>query len=349
LENLYDIFKRKGYSRRDFLKFSLAISAFLGLSPSLYPKVVRALEKKEKPIIIWLEFQDCAGCTESFIRSTSLLPTEVLLDYISLEYHETLMAPSGLHAEEAREEVIKKYKGKYVLVVEGSPTSADGGVYCTIGGKSSVDILKETAKHAAFVIAVGSCASWGGIPKASPNPTGAVPVYELIKDKPVINIPGCPPIGDVMVATIVHFLALGKLPPLDNLGRPKQFYGETIHDRCYRRAFYNSGQFAESFDDEKARKGYCLYKLGCKGPITRNTCASVRWNGGLSFPIQSGHPCFGCSEPDFWDRGFIYNPISVMEGYSGIGDTLKGIGIGTAVGIGVGVLNKLINKKKEEK
>ncbi|GAB6066604.1 hydrogenase small subunit [Aquifex pyrophilus] len=344
MKTLFEVFKDKGYTRRDFLKFATLTTAVLGLPPSLMPKVVKALETKPKPVVIWLEFQDCAGCSESFIRSTSLLPTEVLLEFISLEYHETLMAPSGDYAEESKREAIEKYKGKYILVVEGSVTP--NGVYCTVGGKSNYELLKEAAENAAFVVSVGSCASWGGIPKASPNPTGAVPVYEVIKDKTVVNVPGCPPIGDVLVATIVHYLALGKLPPLDGLGRPKTFYGETIHDRCYRRAFYNAGKFAESFDDEKARKGYCLYKLGCKGPITRNACPTIRWNGSLSFPIQSGHPCFGCSEPDFWDRGFIYKPLSVVEEGISFKDIATGVAIGAAAGAGIAWINKKLKGGK---
>ncbi len=347
MNTLSEIFKKRGYSRRDFLKFATFTAAMLGLPPSMLPQVVHALEAKPKPVVIWLEFQDCAGCSESFIRSTTVMPAEVLLDFISLEYHETLMVPAGEYAEESKKEAIDKYKGKYILVVEGSVTPGDDGVYCTIGGHSNYELLKEAAEHAAMIVAAGSCASWGGIPKAKPNPTGAIPVYEALKDKKVVNIPGCPPIGDVLVATIVHFLALGKLPPLDSLGRPKIFYGQTIHDRCYRRAFYNAGKFAESFDDEYARAGYCLYKLGCKGPITRNACSTTRWNGGLSFPIQSGHPCFGCSEPDFWDRGFIYKPLSVIEEGFGIGKIAVGVAVGVAAGAGVAWLNRKMKGGKK--
>ncbi|MCS7171757.1 MAG: hydrogenase small subunit, partial [Aquificaceae bacterium] len=298
-----------------------------------------------KPVVIWLEFQDCAGCTESFIRSTSVLPSEVLLDYISLEYHETLMSSSGFDAEEAKREAMEKYKGKYILVVEGSISPEGKGVYCTISGKSNLDLLKEAANGAGLVVAVGSCASWGGIPHAYPNPTGAVSVSEVLKGKRVVNIPGCPPIGDVMVSVIVGFVITGKPPELDRLGRPKTFYGQTIHDRCYRRPFYNAGRFADSFDDDKAKKGYCLYKLGCKGPITRNACATIRWNGGLSFPIQSGHPCFGCSEPDFWDRGMLYRPLSVVEGGFGIKEALAGVAVGAAVGAGMAYLNSKLKGK----
>ena len=160
------------------------------------------------------------------------------------------------------------------------------------------------------LISVGTCAAFGGMPHAKPNPTGAVPVSEIITDKPVINISGCPPIAEAMAGTIAYLITFDKLPDLDHLNRPKAFFGDTIHDRCYRRPFYDKGLFAKSFDDEGARKGWCLYEVGCKGPVTYNACATLKWNGGVSFPIQSGHGCLGCSEPDFWDKGGFYRPLS---------------------------------------
>ncbi|NPA51991.1 MAG: hydrogenase small subunit [Aquificae bacterium] len=346
METVYESLRKKGVSRRDFLKLCTVLTASLGMSPEKILDVAYALETKPKPVVIWLEFQDCAGCSESFIRSTSIFPSEILLDLISLEYHETLMAPSGEYAELSKEEAIEKYKGKYILVVEGSVSPQDDGVYCTVGGKSNYHLLLEAAEHASAIIAVGSCACWSGIPGADPNPTGAIPVHRALKGKTVINVPGCPPIADVMVGVIANYLILGKIPELDELGRPKVFYGQTIHDRCYRRPFYNAGKFAKSFDDETAKEGMCLFKLGCKGPVTRNACSTVRWNGGISFPIQSGHPCFGCSEPDFWDRGHIYTPLSVVStGISG-----KEIAIATATGVAVGVAVKWLgNLKKGEK
>ena len=335
MESIYDLLKKRGYSRRDFLKLAAGLTAALSLSPEMIPKVAHALETKPKPVVIWLEFQDCAGCSESFIRSTNILPTEVLLDIIDLEYHETLMAPAGEFAEASKEEAMQKYKGQYILVVEGSIPTGNAG-YCTIAGKTALDQLKEAAEGAAAIMAVGSCASWNGIPGADPNPTGAISVQQALPNKTVINVPGCPPIGDVIVAVIAQYLVLGKIPKLDEMGRPVAYYGQTIHDRCYRRPFYNSGQFAKSFDDEGAKNGYCLYKMGCKGPVTRNACSTIRWNGGLSFPIQSGHPCFGCAEPDFWDRGHIYTPLSVVS--TGIG--AKEIGTAVAVGAAAGAAVK---------
>ncbi len=204
--------------------------------------------------------------------------------------------------------------GEYIVVVDGSVPLKDDGIYSTIAGITNLQMLEETCKDAFAVIAVGSCATFGGIPGANPNPTGAVPISDIITDKPIINISGCPPIPEAMTGTISYLLSFGSIPELDHLGRPKAFFGEAIHDRCYRRPFYERGMFAKSFDDEGARQGWCLFEVGCKGPVTYNACATLKWNGGVSFPIQSGHGCLGCSEPDFWDMGGFYKPLSTATG-----------------------------------
>jgi hydrogenase small subunit len=234
----------------------------------------------------------------------------MIFDLISLDYHETLQAASGAAAETARLTAIKENRGKYVVVVDGSVSTRDGGVYSTNAGKTNLQVLKETAEDALAVISVGTCAAFGGIPHARPNPTGAVPVSEIITQKAVINISGCPPIPEAIAGTVAYLITFGKVPELDHLNRPKAFFGDSIHDRCYRRPFYDRGLFAKSFDDEGARKGWCLYEVGCKGPVTYNACATVKWNGSVSFPIQSGHGCLGCSEPNFWDKGGFYTPLS---------------------------------------
>jgi hydrogenase small subunit len=240
---------------------------------------------------------------------------DILLDKVSLDYTETLMAASGVQAEEALKNTMTKYKGEYILCVEGSvPTAADG-VYCMIGGKTSMQILEEAAEGAKAVIAWGSCACNGCVQSAKPNPTSATPIHKLVKGKPVIKVPGCPPIGEVMAGVIVHMLTFDRIPELDKLGRPKAFYSKRVHDSCYRRPYFDAGLFVESFDDENAKKGYCLYKVGCKGPSTYNACGVMRWNGGVSFPIQSGHPCIGCSEENFWDNGRFYERGSAFAGF----------------------------------
>jgi hydrogenase small subunit len=358
--SIYSEMKKAGLSRRDFLKFCGLTAGAIGLNalpplqesglPSHLVKsdaqavqlVAKALQSKPRLPVIWLELQDCAGCSEALTRSQSPTLANLVLNSITVEYHETLSAAAGFQAEGAKQAAMKKYAGQYILVVEGSISPKDDGVYCTIGGRSSLDILQEAAAGAAAIIATGNCSSFGGLPRANPNPTGAVSVSEIIKDKPVVNISGCPAIPEVFTGTLAHFLVFGSLPELDNLHRPKTFYGVTIHDRCLRRPFYEAGKFAESFDDEGARKGYCLYKLGCKGPTTYNSCATMKWSGGLSFPIQSGHPCLGCSEPGFWDGGGFYQGQSAPLNRPGITTAGAAAAAGIVLGVGMAIANNSI-------
>lgn len=330
----YQEVMRKGYSRRDFIKFVSVMTAFIGLEQSAIGQVTKALQTKPRLPVIWLHFQECTCCSESFIRSTHPIVADILLDKISLDYTETLMAASGFQAEAALKNTMEKYKGQYILCVEGSVPMGADGVYCMIGGKTSMQILNEAAEGAAAVIAWGSCASNGCVQAAKPNPTAATPIHQLVYGKPVIKVPGCPPIGEVMAGVIVYYLTFGHIPELDKLGRPKAFYNKRVHDTCYRRPFYDAGLFVESFDDDNAKKGYCLYKVGCKGPTTYNACAVTKWNGGTSYPIQSGHPCIGCSEANFWDNGRFYDRGSAFAGF-GIeadADTWGEIALGATVG-----------------
>jgi hydrogenase small subunit len=354
-ESIYDEMRKEGLSRRGFIKFCGLMAGAMGFSqmPPFETTVLSkrfakgfkstqliasSLESKPRLPVIWLELQDCAGCSEALTRSASPTLTDLVLNKITVEYHETLSAAAGFQVEEAKTAAMKKYAGQYILVVEGSVSTLADGVYCTVGGRSSMDLLKEAASGAAAIIATGNCATFGGLPRAKPNPTGAVGVSEIIKDKPVVNISGCPAIPEVFTGILAHFLIFGTLPELDHLNRPKTFYGQTIHDRCLRRPFYDAGKFAGSFDDEGAKKGWCLYKLGCKGPTTYNSCATMKWSGGLSFPIQSGHPCLGCSEPRFWDGGGFYQgqsapldrPTAVMVGAAGAAGLVLAAGLGAA-------------------
>jgi len=345
----FDEVMRKGYERRDFMKFCATMAAYMGLEASGVAQVTNALMNKSRVPVIWLHFQECTCCSESFIRSSHPMVADILLDQISLDYSETLMAASGFRAEEAMQDTMKKYKGEYILCVEGSiPTAADG-VYCCIGGKTSLQILEETAANAKAIIAWGSCATHGCVQAAKPNPTKATPVRKLIKGKPIINVPGCPPIGEVMAGVIVHLVTFGTIPELDNLGRPKAFYSKRVHDSCQRRPYYDAGMFVESFDDEAAKKGYCLYKVGCKGPSTYNACGVMKWNNGVSNPIISGHGCIGCSEENYWDNGLIYERASVFPGF-GIesnADTVGKVALGvTAVGIAAHAVMTNIRKKE---
>lgn len=311
-KTIYETALDRGMSRRSFLQMCAALAATMGLEFSQTDNVVKALESKKRVPVIWLQMQDCTGCSESFIRSTHPKAESVLLDMISLEYSEVLSVSSGHNIEEARKNVLKDYYGEYVLVVEGSVSLNDD--FLTIGGVSAKETLLETAKGAKVILAYGSCSSWGGIAAAKPNPTNSVPITDVIKDKPIIRVPGCPPIAEVMTGVIAHIVTFGAIPELDHQKRPKAFYRHRIHDKCNRRAYFDAGLFAESFDDEGAKQGYCLYKLGCKGPTTYNSCAEMRWNGGVSYPIQSGNPCIGCAEANFWDNGPFYERTAQIPG-----------------------------------
>jgi len=186
------------------------------------------------------------------------------------------------------------------------------------------------------VVAWGSCASNGCVQAAKPNPTGAKPVHEVISHKAIIKVPGCPPIAEVMTGVLTYVLTFGTLPELDRVGRPKMFYGQRIHDKCYRRPFFDADQFVEAWDDEGAKKGWCLYKMGCRGPVTYNSCSTFKWNNGVSFPIGSGHGCIGCSEANFWDNGPFYQRLTNVP-VPGIEATPDQIGVvlGGAAALGV--------------
>ncbi|MFW5924918.1 MAG: hydrogenase small subunit [Myxococcota bacterium] len=295
--------RRRGVSRRDFMRFCTATAAALAVPGLTGRKVAKALESKAKPVLIWLEFQDCAGNTESFLRASSPTAAQVILDLLSVDYHETIMAAAGHQAEERRAEIMKEHAGQYLAVIEGSIPVGANGAYCTIGGRSAHQIVQEVCQDALATVAIGTCAAFGGIPAAAPNPTTALSVEEAVPGvDPLINLPACPANVENLTALLVHFLTFGKWPATDHLRRPLFAYGKSIHDACERRAHYDSAQFVEQWGDDGHRAGYCLYKVGCKGPVTFQNCPRVGWNEGTNWPVGCGHPCIGCAEPYFWDR-----------------------------------------------
>jgi len=329
----------RGVSRRDFLTFCTEMSAALGLGQLAGPRMAQALETAKRPVVLWVQLQECTGCVESVIRTASPTIGNLLLDIVSLDYSHTLMACAGTAAEAAFQASRRANKGKYLLIVTGSVPMAEHGIYCTIGGRTAHDVLVEAAEDAAAVIAVGACAHWGSVQAARPNPTGAVGVSAVVTGKPVMNIAGCPPIGDVITATVVHFLAFGALPDLDGDGRPLFAYGKRIHDQCPRRAHFDAGQFVEVVDDDGARRAWCLYKVGCKGPATYSPCPIFQWNSGTSWPIGAGHPCIGCTERGFWDTMTPFYgrlPADVVGGF-GVEKYADTIGAAAAVGAVAGV------------
>jgi hydrogenase small subunit len=336
-QSLGDVLEKRGVSRREFLAFCAEMSVILGLGELAAPRVAEALQAVRRPTVIWLQLQECTGCVESVIRTSEPTIGDLVLDLISLDYQHTLMAAAGSSAEAALRSSMERNRGEYILVVTGSVPRAEGGIYTTIGGRTAEEILREAAAGASHVIAVGACAHWGSVQAARPNPTGAVGVSEIVTDKPVVNIAGCPPIADVVTATLVHVLTFGSVPELDRHGRPLFAYGARIHDQCPRRANFDAGQFVESFDDEGARKGWCLYRVGCKGPATFSPCPIFLWNTRTSWPIGAGHPCIGCTEPYFWDSmSPFYGRLPDVAGL-GIESTVDTVGLALALGATAGV------------
>ena len=298
----YEKLESRGVSRRDFMKYCTFLTAAMGLSSSFVPKVAEVFAAPaQRPPVIWLHFGECTGCSESVLRSQYPYVDDLVLEILSVEYHETIMAAAGQQAEDQLRASVKKYEGKFICVVEGGiATKFDGG-YGKIGGRTFLEIGQEVCTKAAGVICIGACSCYGNIPAAAPNPGGYKGVGEALGIK-TVNVAGCPPNPINFVGTVLNYLLLGKLPALDDLGRPLFAYGKTIHDQCPRRAHFENDEFVEEFGSEEAAAGYCLYKVGCRGPETYNNCPVAKFNDGTSWPIEAGAPCIGCSEPKFWDK-----------------------------------------------
>lgn len=330
-----DELRRRGVSRRDFLSFCGVMGSALALPGRVGAQIAEAIARVDKPPVIWLEFQDCAGDTEGLLRASKPTVADIVLDTLSVDYHETIMAAAGHQAEAARAATMEKYKGKYIVIVEGSIPTADDGIYCTVGGRSALDIAQEVCGDAAATIAIGTCAAYGGLPAAAPNPTGALGVTDAVPAaKNVINLPACPANVENLTATIVYYLTFQKWPPVDRYGRPLFAYGKLIHDNCERRAHYDAGQYVEAWGDEGHRKGYCLYKMGCKGPVTSHNCPNVGWNENTSWPVACGHPCIGCAEPQFWDRMTpFYTHLAGIPGF-GVQSKVDNVGMWAVAGVG---------------
>jgi len=337
--------RKSGVSRRNFLQLcsKIIVAAPIGLAlthKATAAQVAKLVGKARRPSVIWLHFQDCTGCTETLLRTSAPDVANLILDVISLDYHETLMAAAGAQAEAALRSAIQDNAGKFVLVVEGAIPTRDDGVYMELGGRPAIQVIQEVSAQAAAVIAIGSCASWGGVPSADPNPTGAVGVDSVISGKPIINLPGCPPNPYNLLAVVLEYVTMGRLPELDQFSRPKFAYDRVIHENCPRRAHFDAGRFATAFGDEGHRKGWCLYKLGCKGPVTHAACATRNFNEipGV-WPIGTGVPCMGCTEKGVvWQMGtFQTVPIHLAtppDTYPPIFSTAGQLKVGAAALVG---------------
>lgn len=356
-EGIEDGLSLSGINRRDFLKYCGIIAGMLGLSEAYIPRVAEALSATvRRPSVIWLNFSSDSGCTEALIKAGIPNISSLIFDTISLDYNETIMAAAGYQSEEILEKAHNE--GAYILIVEGGVPAKKG--YGMIAGKDMGDILKHMAEKAKAIIAVGSCATFGGVQSAIPNPSGSTGVQAYLGDGyTVINLDLCPVNEYIVMATITQFLLFDKVPELDHAGRPKIFYGETIHNQCERRAHFDAGRFVEQFGTEEERLGYCLYKMGCKGPMTHANCPKALYNDRVSWCVKAGGPCIGCGEPQWPDKfaGFYERlPDVKIPGLAGVEATADRIGaalgIATAAGIGIHAVGSVVTgrtKEEEEK
>jgi hydrogenase small subunit len=283
-------------NRRSFLELSAKLCAVMGLSASAIPRLAAAAEElaSGNAPVLWLQGQCCSGCSVALLDAESISPVKLITQYINLSFHQTLSTATGDQAVDTVNKMIAA--GGYILIAEGA-VPAGMPKACTFGGEAFGAQLLRAAKAAKAVVAVGTCAAFGGIPAAENNPTGAVSVVQYLKDQgvntPAILIPGCPCHPDWLLGTVTYVLKMG-LPPVDSMGRPKAFFSRLIHDRCERFGDYEREKFAKTFGDEG-----CLFKLGCLGPITHTDCAVRSWNGGVNSCIRAGAPCIGCGGEQF--------------------------------------------------
>ncbi|HET9555297.1 MAG TPA: hydrogenase small subunit [Anaeromyxobacteraceae bacterium] len=366
----------KGVSRRDFVKVCTLAAGAVGLPAWAGEKMAENVEKGKKPSVIWLHFQECTGCTESLLRTSHPDVGSLILDLISLDYHETLFAAAGYQIEAAMEKAMEEHAGKFVLVVEGAIPEKDNGIYCRVGGKTAVETLNRCAAKAGAIVAIGSCASFGGIPASAPNPTAATGAPQILKGKTVVTLPGCPANPYNLLGTVLQFATFGTLPKLDAKGRPEFAYKRVIHDDCQRRAHFDNGRFAKAFGDEGHRAGWCLYQLGCKGPQTHANCSLLDFcEVPGAWPIGIGHPCVGCTEegimfgkslPGYSNTIPIYTNLPIDKptapmaypainpehGVVGASPVAVGVGsaiVGALVGAGVMATKKLSAEGEQDK
>lgn len=296
-ENLQEALESFDMSR-DFNRWVSMITATMNLHPDFEEVVKEGVTQLNRIPIIWLELADCSGNSESFIKSSHPRVDDLILKYISLDYHELLMVGSGDKSESTLDSIIKNDAGKYILIVEGAVPLGLDGKFLRIGpkGETGHALLKRVAKDALAVISVGSCAYDGGVVAAAPNPTGAVGVSEALGRTDIINLPGCPVNPINIVGTLLHFIMFEEFPELDAKNRPKWAYSFLVHDNCERRGHFDAGEFVKEWGDDGAKKGWCLFEMGCKGPYAELNCSMVKFNEGTSWPVQAGHGCFGCGQ-----------------------------------------------------
>jgi hydrogenase small subunit len=300
-DGLYAALVKRGMSRRAFLQFSTAMAAALALPASYAPRIAEAVGSVQRLPLIWIRAQGCGGNTQAMLRAFHPTVSTLLLETISLEYHEAFLAPAGASADLVLTNAMTRFPDGYFAVIEGAIPTGASGAYCLVGGRPVADVVREVCDGALATLAVGSCAFDGGAPAASGGRTGAGGARSLVGNGKLITLPGCPMNVENLVATWTHYVTTHELPPADGMGRPLFAYGDLIHNKCERRPHFEFGEFALTWGDEGAQKGWCLYKLGCKGPETMANCPTVRYGGGISWNVRAGHGCVGCTMPHSWD------------------------------------------------
>lgn len=339
-------------TRREFLTLCTTAVLSVSLTDRLAPLLhqVFAAGKLAKPPVIWLELGSCTGNSVSLDNAVNPSLQQVLADMLELRYHWLLNTAQGTVAVQTLLDTAAQEAGKFWLVIEGAVMTAEQGRYNHVFMRDNqlvtgLAALEELAPKARYIIAVGSCACFGGPAAAYPNPGGAKGVWEVIK-QPVIHIPGCPANPDWMTGTFSHLLLYG-LPELDRYNRPKMFFGKTIHDLCQRRQQFEEGIFA----DFPGGQG-CLYKVGCKGPVTYADCPKRQWNHYVNWPVRAGAPCIGCVNPGFPDSSMpFYQHLPDVQTPLGALNIRKFSAAAAALGVGavgahlaVGVVSRRVGK-----
>jgi len=321
----------------------LVVTAPVGLAltnKASASQAAKNIGSARRPSVIWLHFQDCTGCTESLLHASRPDIADLIFNIISLDYHETLMVASGHQADAALRQAVNDNNGKFILVVEGLIPTKDKGQYMKLAGQPALEVLRAIGSKAAFVVAIGSCASWSGVPSADPNPTGAQGVDSVLAGKTVVNLPGCPPNSYNFLSLVLEYTAMHRMPALDKYNRPKFAYDRLIHDHCPRRGHFDAGRFATTFGDESHRQGWCLYKLGCKGSVTHVPCSTLCFNDIPDvWPIGIGAPCVGCTEKDIAFRVPMFQTVEIhaatpSDSIPSINTPIGSIGIAAAATAG---------------
>lgn len=301
-------------TRRTFLKWAAAAAGTLGLTPIDLFRLERALADERHPPLIWLQGAVCTGCSISLLNATAPSVDEVLTGAVSLAYHPTLMAVAGERALASLWETARRREGEFILCVEGGISTAISGQYSVIGEQdghplTALHAVQALAPAARYVVAVGTCASFGGVVKPSKY-TEVRRLDEVLAGKtrnPVVNLPACPANPIVLLGTLVELLTRG-MPQLDELGRPAAYYGSTVHHLCPR--------LPTPMVDQIGVFG-CYEHVGCKGPHTGFTCPNLKWNDGVNWCIDKTNSlCIGCSSPNFpstpfYDKAMASSPCCV--------------------------------------